>query len=286
MAVVAPGSSPTSFAMILTLRDTVPRMTVVAEEPGEIARLRHALPGVDEFISKSANEGALNRVGGVALSRSQCGDPLHRAQNLCRDDHRRSWPLLPWWKNIGALRGTVETNRDTKSFHPCNSIIVGRVTRNGMCITLTVPGNVQVGAGDAPDPRRTVVSEDISVSAAQRQDRLSLGKAVPDISGMKDRQRSKIEQLRRALAADGILTLDVQAKVLTLSRSTTWSILRATYKTSGLSAGVIARMLGSPLLPAVARRIILEYVQEKLQVFTGTVRDGGANFPLTCRSRA
>ena len=99
----------------------------------------------------------------------------------------------------------METNRDTESFHPCNSIIVGRVTRNGMCITLTVPGNVQVGAGDAPDPRRTVVSEDISVSAAQRQDRLSLGKAVPDISGMKDRQRSKIEQLRRALAADGIL---------------------------------------------------------------------------------
>ena len=56
------------------------------------------------------------------------------------------------------------------------------------------------------------MSEDISDSAAQRQDRLSLGKAVPDISGMKDRQRSKIEQLRRALAADGILTLDEQAE--------------------------------------------------------------------------
>jgi DNA-binding response OmpR family regulator len=59
VAVVAPGSSPASLAMILTLRDTVPRMIVVAEGPGEIARLRHALPGVDEFISKSANEGAL-----------------------------------------------------------------------------------------------------------------------------------------------------------------------------------------------------------------------------------
>ena len=103
IAVVAPGPSLASLAMILKLRGAVPEMIVVAEGPDEIARLRLALPGVDEFFLRSANEGALNRVGGVALSRSQCGDPLHRAQNLCRDDHRRSWPLLPWWENIGAL---------------------------------------------------------------------------------------------------------------------------------------------------------------------------------------
>jgi len=34
-------------------------MIVVAEGPDEIARLRHSLPGVDQFILKSANEGAL-----------------------------------------------------------------------------------------------------------------------------------------------------------------------------------------------------------------------------------
>ena len=59
VAIVAPGPSPASLAMILALRDTVPKMIVVAEGPDEIARLRRSLPGVDEFILKSANEGAL-----------------------------------------------------------------------------------------------------------------------------------------------------------------------------------------------------------------------------------
>jgi hypothetical protein len=108
------------------------------------------------------------------------------------------------------------------------------------------------------------MSEDIAVSAAQRQHRLAVVRATPDASRMKERQRRKIEELRKALAAAGILTLDEQAEVLALSRSTTWSILRASHKTSGLSAGVISRMLASPLLPALARRIVLEYIQEKL----------------------
>jgi hypothetical protein len=108
------------------------------------------------------------------------------------------------------------------------------------------------------------MNEDIPVSAALRQHRLSVVRAMPDASRMKERQRSKIEELRRALAAAGILTLDEQAEVLALCRSTTWSVLRATHKTSGLSAGVIARMLASPLLPALARRTILEYVHERL----------------------
>ena len=54
VAIVAPGPSPASLAMILTLRDNVPKMIVVAEGPNDIAGLRHSLPGVDEFISKSA----------------------------------------------------------------------------------------------------------------------------------------------------------------------------------------------------------------------------------------
>ena len=59
VAIVAPGPSPASLAMILTLRDTVPKMIVVAEGSDEIARLRRSLPGINEFILKSANEGAL-----------------------------------------------------------------------------------------------------------------------------------------------------------------------------------------------------------------------------------
>src|SRR4029077_15719831 len=54
VAVVAPGPSPASLAMILTLRDNVPKMIVVAEGPNEIAGLRQSLPGVDAFIPKSA----------------------------------------------------------------------------------------------------------------------------------------------------------------------------------------------------------------------------------------
>jgi DNA-binding response OmpR family regulator len=78
VAIAAPGSSPGSLGMILTLRDTVPRMIVVAEEPDEIARLRHSLPGVDEFILKSANEGALaTRVSEmIALADSAAGEHL------------------------------------------------------------------------------------------------------------------------------------------------------------------------------------------------------------------
>jgi DNA-binding response OmpR family regulator len=59
IAVVAPGPSPASLAMILALRDTVPKMIVVAEGPDEVTRFRHSLPGVDQFILKSSNDGAL-----------------------------------------------------------------------------------------------------------------------------------------------------------------------------------------------------------------------------------
>ena len=75
-AVLAPGPSLASSAMILTLRDTVSKMILVAEGPDEIARLRHSLPGVDQFILKSANEGALaTRVSEmIALADSAAGE--------------------------------------------------------------------------------------------------------------------------------------------------------------------------------------------------------------------
>ena len=59
VAIVAPGPSLASLATVLALRDTVQKMIVVAEEPDELARLRRLLSGVDDFILKSANEGAL-----------------------------------------------------------------------------------------------------------------------------------------------------------------------------------------------------------------------------------
>ncbi len=76
-------------------------------------------------------------------------------------------------------------------------------------------------------------------------------------------QSAKIAEFGEALIAAGYVRLDEQARVLGLSRSTTWTIVRAKHKNSGLSALLIKRMLAQPRLPAVARMKILEYVEEK-----------------------
>jgi hypothetical protein len=58
LAIVAPGASLANFATLSALREAVPQI-VVAEAADPIAYLRHSLPGVDAFILKSANDGAL-----------------------------------------------------------------------------------------------------------------------------------------------------------------------------------------------------------------------------------
>jgi hypothetical protein len=82
-------------------------------------------------------------------------------------------------------------------------------------------------------------------------------------AAMKARQSSKIRELAEAVEAAGFLTLDEQAKILGVPRSTAWTIRRASHKASGLSASIINRMLGAPTLPPLVRAKILEYVQEK-----------------------
>ena len=81
---------------------------------------------------------------------------------------------------------------------------------------------------------------------------------------LKVRQTAKIAELRHTLLAGGYHSLDSQAAVLGLSRSTTWIILKANHKASGLTASVISRILCSHGLPPNARRVIEEYVAEKL----------------------
>jgi adenine-specific DNA methylase len=80
---------------------------------------------------------------------------------------------------------------------------------------------------------------------------------------MKARQSSKIRELGDALTALGFLTLDQQAMALGLARSTTWTLLNANHKGSGLSATVINRMLTAPQLPPLVRATILKYIDEK-----------------------
>ena len=110
-----------------------------------------------------------------------------------------------------------------------------------------------------------LMATDMPMSIAQRRSRLPLFVGSPcDIAGMKAQQRIKIQEIRSALAHTGFLTLDEQAKVLGLPRSTAWSILKPNHKSSGLSAGTINRMLMSPGLPSPVRQKIFEYAREKI----------------------
>src|SRR3954469_17091766 len=77
------------------------------------------------------------------------------------------------------------------------------------------------------------------------------------------RQRLKIKEIRGALVTAGLTSLDQQAAALGVARSTAWTILQARHKKSGLSTGLIIRMLYSSQLPPVVRSKLQEYVVEK-----------------------
>ena len=87
---------------------------------------------------------------------------------------------------------------------------------------------------------------------------------MPNSGSARKQQRLKIEEITRTLAECGFVTLDKQAYVLGLSRSTAWTIIRGTHKTSGLSATTINRMLATGRLPLRVRLKVLEYIAEKM----------------------
>src|SRR3989442_763401 len=101
---------------------------------------------------------------------------------------------------------------------------------------------------------------------------------LPPTARMKARQSSKIRELAEAVKSAGFLTLDEQAKALGLSRSTAWTIRKASHKASGLSASIINRMLAAPELPPLARTKILEYVEEKAAGLYGGSRSQRRKF--------
>src|SRR6516225_6351685 len=77
VAIVAPGPSPVSLAMIQQLCDRVPEMIVLAEGPDELARLRSSLTGVHTFFLKTANEGAVvTRIGEMTASADSKSSPV------------------------------------------------------------------------------------------------------------------------------------------------------------------------------------------------------------------
>jgi DNA-binding CsgD family transcriptional regulator len=83
------------------------------------------------------------------------------------------------------------------------------------------------------------------------------------VAGMKARQSVKIREIKEALVASGILTLDEQARALGLNRSTAWTVLKGDHKSSGLSATIINCILAATLSLPLVRAKILEYVKEK-----------------------
>ena len=128
---------------------------------------------------------------------------------------------------------------------------------------------IERGVDDLPSRHRKIVMENRfpvspTVSVHRQAERSFQAGGTPVVAEMKARQASKIRELSHVLVDAGFLTLDEQSKALGLSRSTTWTILRASHKGSGLSAAIIKRMLLSPQLPPLVRSKILEYAMDKL----------------------
>jgi hypothetical protein len=96
---------------------------------------------------------------------------------------------------------------------------------------------------------------------------------TPDLTltDVKTRQASKIREIGEALITAGFVSLDAQAKVLGLPRSTAWTILSTKHKGTGISARTICRMLSSKRLPPFVRAKIMEYAEERAAgIYGGT----------------
>ena len=104
------------------------------------------------------------------------------------------------------------------------------------------------------------------------------GRPYPVSAEMKARQSSKIRELAETVEAAGFLTLDEQAEILGVPRSTAWTIRRGSHKASGLSASIINRMLAAPMLPLLVRAKILDYVEEKVAGLYGGSRSQRRRF--------
>jgi len=93
----------------------------------------------------------------------------------------------------------------------------------------------------------------------------------PSLADVKARQSSKIREIGEALITAGFVSLNAQAKVFGLPRSTAWTILSAEHKGTGISARIICRMLNSEPLPPLVRAKIVEYAKEKAAgIYGGT----------------
>jgi len=84
----------------------------------------------------------------------------------------------------------------------------------------------------------------------------------------KEKQASKLAEIREALVTAGYDTTAKQAAVLGVGRSTAWWLLNRD-KRAGPSAKVIKRILLSPQIPKIVRRKVEQYVEEKVRGIYG-----------------
>ena len=85
----------------------------------------------------------------------------------------------------------------------------------------------------------------------------------PPISHMRAMQRSKIREFRQALVKAGSHARSASGEPGAGAKHRL-DDFAGNHKHSGLSAAIIKRMLSSQQLPPPARKILLEYVEEKL----------------------
>ena len=130
-------------------------------------------------------------------------------------------------------------------------VVTGTQDRNVHCIRARTQEEVWMEGSIGRKTLRKQSNSDAMVSR-------SAGREV------KLQQCAKIAELRQALLAAGFRSLDSQSLALGLGRSTTWTILRAGHKATGLTGSIIRRILSSPELPPTGRCIIEQYVAQKL----------------------
>jgi hypothetical protein len=78
------------------------------------------------------------------------------------------------------------------------------------------------------------------------------------------RQVAKIADIGKALRAEGHHHIEEQARALGLLRSTAWTVVKANQARTGLTAGLIRKMLTSASLSLSIRKILIEYIEERL----------------------
>jgi hypothetical protein len=92
-------------------------------------------------------------------------------------------------------------------------------------------------------------------------------------SDMKARQTAKMREIVEALVAAGYDSLDSQAAALGLSRSTTWTIIKATHKKLRAFCENTQAHAFRPGLHLLVRRKVLEYIEERNDGRYGSTRN-------------